>query len=94
MPIYVMLSKLTEGGADTIKRTPGRIKEVNTELESMGVVVKHQYACLGEYDFVSVVEADDDLSVAKASVEMGSRGSVHIQTLSAIPIDDFIAAIP
>lgn len=91
MATYILLSRLTDEGAATIKKRPDRIKEVNREIEAFGARVLHQYATLGAYDFVSVVEAPDVSSIARVSVELGSRGSVKIQTLPAIPIDDFIA---
>jgi len=93
MATYIMLSTLTDEGAKTIKENPGRIKEVNREIEAMGVKVLSQYAVLGAYDFVNIVEAPDNITVAKVSAELGSRGSVKIQTLAAIPIDEFIAAL-
>lgn len=91
MPTYIMLSNLTDEGAKTIKKNPGRIKEVNAELEKLGVRVVAQYATLGPYDFVNVVEAPDNQTVARVSAELASRGSVKITTLPAIEIDDFIA---
>lgn len=93
MAIYIMLSTLTDEGAKTIKERPGRIKEVNREIEALGVKVKEQYAVLGPYDFVNIVEAPDNETVARVSIELGSRGSVKIQTLAAIPIDEFIAKL-
>jgi uncharacterized protein with GYD domain len=93
MATYIMLSNLTDNGAATIKENPSRIKEVNTELEKLGVKVVAQYATLGPYDFVNVVEAADNATVARVSAEMGARGSVKITTLAAIPIDDFISAL-
>lgn len=85
-----MLTKLTDDGRKTVKERPERIKEVNKELEQMGVKVLHQYAVLGPYDFVNVLEAPDNDAIARASVEMGSRGTVEIMTLPAIPVDEFI----
>lgn len=93
MATYIMLSTLTDEGAKTIKERPGRIKEVNREIEALGVKVKAQYAVLGQYDFVNIVEAPDNETVARVSIELGSRGSVKIQTLAAIPIDEFIAKL-
>jgi uncharacterized protein with GYD domain len=93
MATYIMLSTLTEEGADTIKERPARIKEVNKEIEALGVKVKAQYAVLGLYDFVNIVEAPDNETVARVSIELASRGSVKIQTLAAIPIDEFIAKL-
>jgi uncharacterized protein with GYD domain len=93
MPTYVMLSRITESGAETLKLHPERILEVDKELEALGVKVLHQWAVLGAYDFVNVVEAADNLTVAKASVEMGSRGSVHIETLPALSVEEFVDAM-
>jgi len=93
MATYIMLSTLTEEGADTIKERPARIKEVNKEIEALGVKVKAQYAVLGLYDFVNIVEAPDNETVARVSIELASRGSIKIQTLAAIPIDEFIAKL-
>jgi len=93
MPTYILLSQVTDEGAETIKSKPERIKEVNREIEALGVRVLHQYATLGAYDFVNIVEAPDAATIARVSVELGARGSVKIQTLSAIPIDEFIAKL-
>ena len=87
MATYIMLSRLTETGAETLKKSPGRILEVNKELSQMGVKVLQQYAVLGAYDFVNIVEAPDMATIMKASVEMSARGSVRIETLAALPID-------
>ena len=91
MATYILLSRLTDEGAAAIKGNPERIREVNREIEAFGARVVHQYATLGAYDFVSVVEAPDLAAIMRVSVELGARGSVKIQTLSALPIDEFIA---
>jgi uncharacterized protein with GYD domain len=91
MPIYIMLSTLTDEGRKTIKKHPERIEEVNREIESMGSKVLAQYAVLGEYDFVNILEAPNNEAIAKLSIELGSRGTVHIVTLPAIPVEDFIS---
>jgi uncharacterized protein with GYD domain len=90
MAYYVILSKLTDEGRKTIKEKPGRMFEVNKELESMGVKVKEQFAVLGLYDFVNIVEAPDNETIMKMSVELGARGSVELLTLPAIPAEDFV----
>jgi uncharacterized protein with GYD domain len=91
MATYIMLSTLTDEGAKTIRENPDRIKEVNQEIEALGVKVVSQYATLGPYDFVNIVEAPDNPTIARVSAELSSRGSIRLQTLPAIPIDDFIA---
>ncbi len=90
MAYYVILSKLTDEGRKTIKQNPGRIFEVNKELESMGVKIKEQFAVLGPYDFVNIVEAPDNLTIMKTSVEIGSRGSIQLLTLPAITAEEFV----
>ncbi len=89
MAYYVILSKLTDEGRKTIKEKPNRIFEVNKEVEAMGVKVKEQFAVLGPYDFVNIVEAPDNETVMKMSVELGARGSVELLTLPAIRAEDF-----
>lgn len=93
MAYYVILSTLTDEGRKTIKENPKRILEVNEELAKMGVKVKEQYAVLGPYDFVNIVEAPDNQTIMKMSVELGSRGSVQLLTLTALPIQEFIKTI-
>lgn len=90
---FIMLSTLTDDGASTIKSDPGRIKAVNEELSAMGVTVLSQYAVLGPYDFVNVVEAPDNMTVARASAELSARGSVRLLTMPAIAIEEFIAGL-
>ena len=93
MPTYVMLSTLTPEGVQTVKNNPQRIREVNKEVEQLGASVKAQWATLGEFDFVNVVEAPDESTMARVSLELGSRGTSRYETLVAIPIDDFIASL-
>lgn len=93
MPTYIMLSTLTPEGVQTIKNNPARIREVNKELEQLGAKVTAQWSVLGRYDFVNVVEAPDEGVMARVSLELGSRGTARYETLSAIPIDDFIASM-
>ncbi len=93
MPIYVLLSTLTDEGRKTVKERPERIKEVNKEIETLGVKVLSQYAVLGPYDFVNIVQASDNKTIARMSLELGSRGTVQIVSLAAIPIDEFIESL-
>jgi uncharacterized protein with GYD domain len=87
---FILLSSLTDEGAQTIKEEPERILEVNHEIESMGVKVLEQWAVLGPYDFINVVEAPDNQTIARVSASLAARGSVRIMTLAAIPIEEFI----
>ena len=93
MPTYLMLTTLTEKGVQTLHANPARLAEVNKDVEEMGAKVLHQWAALGAYDFVNVVEAPDEKTIARVSMELGSRGTAHYETLSAIPVDDFISAL-
>ncbi|MDQ6805318.1 MAG: GYD domain-containing protein [Actinomycetota bacterium] len=93
MPTYIMLSTLTPEGVQTIKTNPSRIREVNREVEQLGATVTAQWATLGRYDFINVVEAPDDKTMSRVSLELGSRGTARYETLIAIPVDEFIGAL-
>jgi uncharacterized protein with GYD domain len=93
MPTYILLSTLTPEGVQTVKNNPQRIKEVNREIEQIGAKVVAQWAVLGQFDFVNVVEAPDVKTMAKVSLELGSRGTAQYQSLAAIPIDEFISSL-
>ncbi len=89
MATYILLSTLTDEGRKTLKERPERLNAVNKEIEEMGGRVTAQYAVLGGYDFVNVVEAPSNEVIARISVELGARGTVQITTLPAIAVDTF-----
>jgi len=93
MATYILLSRLSTQGVQTLKSNPGRLREVNKDVEELGAKVLHQWATLGEWDFVSVVEAPDLATVARLSVALGARGSTKIETLPALTIDELLAAL-
>ncbi len=93
MPLYIMFSTLTDEGRKTVTANPERIEEVNREIESMGAYVIAQYACLGKHDFINLIEAPDNEAIMWVSMELGSRGTVQIMTLPAIPIHEFIEKV-
>jgi len=93
VPTYVMLSRLTPEGVQTLKNNPSRLREVNREIEQLGAKVTAQWAVLGRYDFVNIVEAPDEQTMSRVSLELGSRGTARYETLVAIPVEDFIAAV-
>jgi uncharacterized protein with GYD domain len=90
MPTYLMLSTLTPQGVQTLKANPGRLREVNRDVEELGAKVLHQWATLGPFDFVNVVEAPDAATIARVSVALGARGSAKLQTLTALSVDEFL----
>lgn len=93
MAVYLMLTTLTDEGCQTLKKNPERIKEVNSEVEAMGGKIISQYALLGEFDFATVIEAPDNGAVARISLNLGARGTVRIQTLPAVGVDEFIGSL-
>ncbi|MFY9605473.1 MAG: GYD domain-containing protein [Thermoplasmata archaeon] len=93
MSLYVVLSKLTDEGRKTLKAKPDRLKEVNVELGRMGVKVLQQYALLGKYDFLNVIEAPDNGTVVKVMVNLGARGTLETMTMSALTIDEFLSTL-
>jgi uncharacterized protein with GYD domain len=93
MPTYIMLATLSSEGVQTVKNNPSRIKEVSKEVEQLGATVKAQWATIGRYDFVSVVEVPDATTMARVSLELGSRGTGRYESMQAIAIDDFVNAM-
>ena len=93
MATYILLSSLTAQGVQTLKSNPDRLREVNSDIQELGAQVVHQWATLGEYDFINVVEAPDSATIARVSVSLGARGSTKIRTLTALTIDEFLAAL-
>jgi len=93
MAIYVMMTNLTDEGRKTVKTNPQRIKEVNKEVEAMGVKILAQYAVLGQYDFINILEAPSHEAVAKVATELGSRGTLQTMTLAAMQLDDFVNSL-
>ncbi|MFH1015702.1 MAG: GYD domain-containing protein [Chloroflexota bacterium] len=90
MAYYVMLTKLTDEGRKTIKSNPKRIREVNKEVEAMGVKILCQYFLLGPYDFVNILEAPDNKTMSKVALELGARGTVETMTMAAMPVDEIV----
>jgi uncharacterized protein with GYD domain len=93
MALYVMMTNLTDEGRKTVKTNPGRIKEVNKEVEAMGVKIIAQYVVLGQYDFINVLEAPNNDTIARVATELGSRGTLQTNTLAAMTLDDFINSL-
>lgn len=93
MQKFIMLSKLTDEGRKTVKMRPERIKEVNDEIEKMGARVVEQYAVLGEYDFINILEAPDNETISKVSIELGARGTIQLVTLAAISIEELASTL-
>jgi uncharacterized protein with GYD domain len=93
MAKYILLSTLTPEGQQTLKSKPERIREVNKEIENYGVKVLEQYAVLGPYDFVNIVEAPNNDAVFRMSIELGSRGTIKILSMPAIQIDKLIDSL-
>ena len=93
MPTYILLSNLTAQGVQTLKSNPARLREVNNDVEELGARVLHQWATLGPFDFVNVVEAPDAATIARVSVALGARGSAKLQTRTALTIDEFLTAL-
>jgi len=93
MPIFILLSTLTQQGVQTLKSNPERLRAVNKDVEELGCRVLHQWATLGEFDFVNVVEAPDIASIAKVSIALAARGSTKIETLPALDVEDFLQTL-
>jgi uncharacterized protein with GYD domain len=93
MPIYMMLTTLTAEGRKSLKKNPGRIWEVNKEMEQMGAKLITQYKLLGSYDFVNIVEAPNINVISRVAIEMGSRGTLEPLIMAATTVEDFVKEI-
>ena len=93
MPIFILLSTLTQQGVQTLKSNPERLLQVNHDVEELGAKVLHQWATLGEFDFVNVLEAPDVATIARVSVALAARGSTRIETLPALEIEEFLRTL-
>ena len=93
MAIYVMLTNLTDEGRKTVKENPNRVREVNKEVEGMGVKIMAQYALLGPYDFVNILDAPNTEAVSRVAIELGSRGTLQTMTMAALSLDEFIQGL-
>lgn len=93
MPTYVMLSTIGPDGWGTIRENPDRIDQVREEVEAMGLEVKSQYALMGQYDFLNVIEAPDEATMAKAAITLAARGTMRTTTLQAIPVEELVATL-
>jgi len=93
VPIFILLSTLTQQGVQTLKSNPERLREVNKDVEELGARVVQQWATLGEFDFVNIVEAPDLATIAKVSVSLAARGSIRVETLPALAIDEFLETL-
>ena len=93
MQKFVMLSILGPDGANTLRENPSRLREVNREVEAMGGKVLQQYALLGQWDFLNIIEAPDEKVMAKIATALNARGTLKTRTLVAIDVDDFISVL-
>lgn len=93
MAIYVMLTSLTDDGRKTLKENPERIREVNKEVEAMGVKILAQYTLLGPYDFVNILDAPNNQAIARVAMELGARGTLQTLTMAALTLDEFVRSL-
>lgn len=93
MPKFVMLSTIGPDGFATLRENPQRLKAVNHDVESMGVKVLDQYVIFGQYDFITILEAPDDVTMARVATTLAARGTLKTTTLKAIEVDDYIDAM-
>jgi uncharacterized protein with GYD domain len=93
VPMYAMLSTLGPDGWETLRQHPERILAVRGEVEALGLTVHAQYALMGQYDFLNLIEAPDEQTMAKAAIMLAARGTMRTTTLPAIPVEDLIARL-
>ena len=90
MSVYLMLTTLTDKGRDAIQEDPENLREINREVEHMGVKILSQYALLGQYDFVNILEAPNNEAIAKLAIRLSAKGTTQTVTLAALTLEDLI----
>jgi len=93
MPTYLMLTQLTDAGRKAIQEDPESLRDINKEVEFMGVKILDQYGLLGQYDFVNILEAPSNEAIAKLAIRLSAKGTLQTLTLSAISLDDLISTL-
>ena len=93
MPTYIMLSKLSEQGLQTLRANPDRLQAVNQDVEELGAKVLRQWFVLGPYDFINIVEAPDAKTIARVGIAISARGSAHLESYEAIEVDDLVTLL-
>jgi uncharacterized protein with GYD domain len=93
VPTYAMLTNLGPDGWETLLQNPDRIQAVRSEVEATGLKVVAQYALLGQYDFLNIIEAPDEHAMARAAIMLAARGTMRTTTLQAIPVEDLISIL-
>lgn len=93
MPYFCMMTTLSSEGRKTLMRNPGRIWEVNKEVEAMGAKILVQYSLLGQYDFVNILEAPSNEVMSRVASQIGSRGTMQTLTMAAISVENLIKEI-
>ena len=93
MPVYLMLTTLTNKGREAINEDPEKLREINKEVELLGAKIIDQYALLGQYDFVNILEAPSNEVMARMSTRLSAKGTMHTMTLAAIPLDKLIDSL-
>ncbi len=88
-----MLSTLGPGGWETVREHPERILEVTREVEAMGLRVVAQYALMGQWDFLNIIEAPDEEAMARAAVTLAARGTMRTTTMVAIPVEQLVRTL-
>lgn len=90
---FMMLSTLGPDGSAKLRESPARLKEVNEDVEAMGVKVLSQYAVLGQWDFVNILEAPDEVTMARVATSLAARGTLKTLTMPIIDVDTYIEAM-
>ncbi|MEY2453070.1 MAG: hypothetical protein QOD92_2644 [Acidimicrobiaceae bacterium] len=93
MPKFVMLSTLGPDGSARLSENPERLREVSTEVEAMGVKVLAQYALLGNWDFLNILEAPDEKTMMKVATTLAARGTLKTLTMAAVDVEEFISTL-
>jgi uncharacterized protein with GYD domain len=93
MASYVMLMKLTEKGARSVKEIPARVAEGMKAWEAMGGKTLSFHVTMGPYDYVAVGEAPSDEVAAAYALALAAQGNVTTLSMKAFTAQEMGAIV-
>lgn len=93
MPLFIRLARLTEKAHQNIQNMAEMIAEARQIMEENGARIVQAYVTLGDYDIIAVLDAPDEKTAAKISALILQKGNFRAETLSAIPMEEFLKSI-
>ncbi len=90
MPVYASLIRGTPKGDEAIRDLGKRYEDVKSWVEKAGGKIHSAHALFGRYDYLVVWEFPSEKEAARILAKAATRGTASFETMTAIPMSDFI----